>query len=469
MRKKLLLADDSVTIQRVIELTFSGEDVQVLAVGDGEEAIARIPIEKPDIILADIGMPKRSGYEVSAFVKSNPELENIPVLLLAGAFEPVDEVKAKEAKCDGVLVKPFEPQHVIARVRELIAGAKGSPRQAVPDIPRPAAALTSSRPVELPKQRPAVPDDLMDMGEDDLLPREEMLPAVQDVESMSKPIVLDDSLDDYFDKLDEAFATINTTASTAPSQPGAEPRPPRPDRPVMERDLESFDEPPLFQPAEQAFYGEPPRMDAPDPFAGIDAIEADASTRVPTLDDLLAGMPAGPASDEIDFESRPASAEVPRIIDLPPPPAAVPPPIPVPPLAPSRVEGPPIEPPDVTPTLAPGLPSPPAAVAPVMVDRPAPAAGRSIIADAFNALLAAEEGEPGAVPPRLAGNGSAAPAITDNMIDDVARRVIQRLALGSSEQMQAVVKDIVSSVAERLVREEIDRIRGGQRAAGGGQ
>ena len=69
MTHKLLLADDSVTIQRVVELTFSGEDVQVITVGDGEQAIARIPIERPDIVLADIGMPKRSGYDVAAFVK----------------------------------------------------------------------------------------------------------------------------------------------------------------------------------------------------------------------------------------------------------------------------------------------------------------------------------------------------------------------------------------------------------------
>src|SRR5215216_4826841 len=145
MPKKLLLADDSVTIQRVIELTFAGEDVQVLTAGDGEEAIARIPTDRPDIILADIGMPKRSGYDVSAFVKGRPELAHIPVLLLAGAFEPVDEAKAKEVQCNGVLVKPFEPQHGIARVRELIGGATGTPTQAVPDIPRPAAVLAPHR------------------------------------------------------------------------------------------------------------------------------------------------------------------------------------------------------------------------------------------------------------------------------------------------------------------------------------
>jgi hypothetical protein len=107
----------------------------------------------------------------------------------------------------------------------------------------------------------------------------------------------------------------------------------------------------------------------------------------------------------------------------------------------------------VTPTLAAAPPAPAAASG--SLEAPA---GRSIIADAFSALFAAEQGEPGAVPVRLGGNGSA-PVITDAVIDDVARRVIQRLALGSSDQMQTVVKEIVSSVAERLVREEIDRIR----------
>ena len=82
---------------------------------------------------------------------------------------------------------------------------------------------------------------------------------------------------------------------------------------------------------------------------------------------------------------------------------------------------------------------------------------RSIVADAFSALLAVEQGEPGAVPVRFAGNGT--PVMTDRMVDDVAHRVVQKLALGSSDQMQALVRDVVSGIAEKLVREEIDRIR----------
>ena len=78
MRPKLLLADDSVTIQRVIELTFADEDMQVVAVGDGQQAIERVQTGSPDIVLADVGMPERDGYEVAAFIKGDPELAHIP-------------------------------------------------------------------------------------------------------------------------------------------------------------------------------------------------------------------------------------------------------------------------------------------------------------------------------------------------------------------------------------------------------
>lgn len=145
MSKKLLLADDSVTIQKVIELTFADEDIEVIAVSNGSQAISLAPVERPDIVLADVGMPERDGYEVAAYIKRTPGLSHIPVLLLTGAFEPIDEGRAKAAGCDGVLVKPFEPQMVINRVKDLIAGK----RPATPsfqttgpavDAPRPAAA-----------------------------------------------------------------------------------------------------------------------------------------------------------------------------------------------------------------------------------------------------------------------------------------------------------------------------------------
>src|SRR5258708_9331551 len=98
----LLLADDSVTIQRVIELTFADEDVQVVAVGDGDQAIERLEASPPDIVLADIGMPGRNGYEVAQYVKQSPRLAHIPVVLLTGAFEPVEQARASAEGLHGV-------------------------------------------------------------------------------------------------------------------------------------------------------------------------------------------------------------------------------------------------------------------------------------------------------------------------------------------------------------------------------
>ena len=190
---KLLLADDSVTIQRVIELTFSGEDIHVVAVNDGEQAIARIPVEQPDIVLADIGMPKKGGYDVAAFVKGRTELEHIPVLLLAGAFEPVDQARAEQVRCDGVLIKPFEPRQVIERVRELLEAMKESPAQAVAPAPvqTPAPELT-------PEPAPVVTQPVA------VAP-----PAVASADT-------DAALDEYFESLNAAFDSVDRGAPTAP-------------------------------------------------------------------------------------------------------------------------------------------------------------------------------------------------------------------------------------------------------------
>lgn len=126
MAATLLLADDSVTIQRVIELTFADEDIRVLVASDGQQAIQKIDSDRPDIVLADIGMPRVDGYAVATHVKESASLKHIPVLLLTGAFEPIDEARARKTGCDGVLVKPFEPQKLVARVKELLGGARGA-------------------------------------------------------------------------------------------------------------------------------------------------------------------------------------------------------------------------------------------------------------------------------------------------------------------------------------------------------
>lgn len=123
MSKTLLLADDSVTIQRVIELTFANEDIRVVSVGDGRRAVEWVEAETPDIVLADVDVPEVDGYALAEFVKQSSRLNHVPVLLLAGAFEPIDQERVRAAGCDGVLVKPFEPQQLVTRVKALLRRA----------------------------------------------------------------------------------------------------------------------------------------------------------------------------------------------------------------------------------------------------------------------------------------------------------------------------------------------------------
>src|SRR6188508_1780554 len=124
MPKKILLADDSITIQKVVELTFSDGDYEVTAVNNGAKAVQKLAEMRPDIILSDIIMPEKNGYEVCEYVKSHPELRNLPVVLLTGTFEPFDPDRADKAGCDAVVTKPFESQSLIHKVEELIEASR---------------------------------------------------------------------------------------------------------------------------------------------------------------------------------------------------------------------------------------------------------------------------------------------------------------------------------------------------------
>lgn len=282
---RLLLADDSVTIQRVIELTFADEGIEVVSVGDGQHAIERLSAERFDVVLADVGMPGVDGFAVAAHVQMRPDLAGLPVILLTGAFDTVDQARVDAVKAAGVLAKPFEPQMVIAKVREVLGG---------PAAPAPAAP-----------------------------------PAT----------VASGSADDYFERLDRAFATLTPTLEPRTVPPKA-----------------------------------PPHVLAPPVPGSIDAPAAQAP---------------------------------------PPPPAAA-----------SAGNG---------------------------SAHPAPRG--SDLADTFATLLAVETGE---LPP----SALLAPAEPgdDALIERVARRVVAEMGEGP---LRALTAQIVSETAERLVREEIEKIKAG--------
>jgi len=289
MAHRLLLADDSVTIQRVIELTFAEEGVDVVSVGDGLAAIDRLRTERFDIVLADVGMPGKDGFEVASYVRSRPELAGVAVVLLTGAFDALDESRVGEVGAAAVLVKPFEPQMVIAKVRDLLSGRHDAGS---------AAAAAANPPAARAGHAPA------------------------------------QSTDDYFDRLDKAFAALNTTL---------EPR---------------------------------------------DAIRQVASSSVAPEEPEGPRAPEGPL-----VRSAGKSPEATRM------------------------------------STTPGL------------------------ADTFATLLAVEQGELPAsalLPPPRAGD--------DELVDRIARRVVEQLGDRAVRELAA---DIVSRTAERLVKEEIERIKTG--------
>jgi len=360
----LLLADDSVTIQRVIELTFADEDIKVVAVSDGDQAIAKLDAAPPDIdiVLADIGMPGKNGYEVAEYVKQSPRLAHIPVILLTGAFEPVDQAKADAAGCDGVLAKPFEPQLVIGRVKELLARPARPPVSPDANVAPPPAPGTEGWAKSLVDPRLAAGN----------------VPAA----SAAK-------LDDYFDRLDAAFAGLSTGSPPGPPKAGASTS---------------------KVPDELDWFGS--QLNPPP------AVESREISMPPATPSTLPDLPLSYGSLQADFNREIAPRTSPQfpppLVSAPPPaPAAVPPPAAPPPLPP--------------------------------------------LADAFAALLAAEQSVPvpSAAPawPAARAEGS---GVTDDLVEQVTRRVLERL---SDRVVRETAAELVSAIAERLVREEIERIK----------
>jgi len=154
MPKNLLVADDSLTIRKVVGMIFSTEDFQVHAVDNGIDAINKTRELRPDVVLADVMMPGKSGYDVCQALKADPATQGIPVMLLAGTFEAFDESRARAARADDHITKPFESQVLLDKVKALVGihGDAPAPIYRPPVVAPPAAAT-----VPVPGAAPGVP------------------------------------------------------------------------------------------------------------------------------------------------------------------------------------------------------------------------------------------------------------------------------------------------------------------------
>jgi len=561
--RTLLLADESVTVQRVIALTFAEQQIKVVSVPDGRQAMEKMAAQKPDIVLAGKTLPHVSGYDLARFMRSKPDLKNIPVLLLTGAFEIVDDAQLAASGANGVLEKPVEPRVVIGRVKELLglksdekpAAAAGrtvtpasqenkvAPEKKLP-VPTPPRAVTST------KGTPSRWEQLRNQTGLDADTK-----SVEDASTRGGDYL--DTLDAAFDTLDQHLSGRVPAAKTPRNPAGplgqstsaADPRSPgprgtsvpTPGNPVYEVDddwfgdteskarqdakagrreiAEDLRDPNLQVPGPKPS-PENPIYEVDDEWFAEDEkaraakaaeqhqLAAEMGIYDVDLPEVPAGdKPAPPADSDFAFgldDLKGIEAKTEELLTPPKPRTSkVEPPKPAPPVAvapptrpvPRRPDAPRIEPPKPPPPVAvapppnpappaaiapPPKPAPPAAVAPpIAVAPPTPQAIAPMpapvtaVADDFAALLAFEQGErkepPMPPPPEIK---VVTPEITEQMLDEIAQRVTDRLTASTfGEQlrnaMTATMRDavqqtvsgtvgpVVSETSERVVREVV--------------
>jgi CheY-like chemotaxis protein len=495
--RTLLLADDSITIQRVIALTFAEEAFKVITVSDGQQAIDRMAAQKPDVVLASTTMPNVNGYELATYVRGQPGLTGVPVLLLTGAFDAADEARVEACGASGTLEKPFEPSIVINRVKELL-GIKGdagpSPTAAAGRKVTPAAAPGEVKPKPKlqaagpPLAQQSAPISKPTPASWDELRQESGLTDARSVEGGGEGF---DGLDAAFDSLDEQLRRPQAAAAPAepqgrrsvdPQSPGRAPSEAGPgtSNPVFEVDEEWFAEGDKTRAQQRAEQNQlaaemgihdvelPEAPAAIGAAAPADSLDFDfgLDERVrPTDSGLLSEVHEAYAAFDTPGHAAPAAK--------PAPPAAVEPKrtaFSAPPSPFAAALGTAPSAPQAAPAAAAIAPAPAAAIAPAPV------------AAAFVAVPAHEQGEPHGHPPHepVAPVQAAAPVIvqapppeiTEAMLDQIAERVAEKLGtrlmldeLRSSvtdavrDAVRDTVRTAVSETSEKLVRDEISRIK----------
>lgn len=319
----ILLADDSVTIRKVVELTFAELGYTVLVAGDGDAAMQILAGQVPDIILADAVMPGKNGYDVCLAVKADPRLKHVPVLLLAGKFEPFDEGRAKQVGADAHIFKPFQGAVLVQAVTNLLASstppAPVVPASAVapappsPVAPSPASAQSDTAqfgggisaghdpfasPPPFPIDEATVPSvsDHMPFAESampaPLPPDVLMAPSAFEAAPLAEP--------DTFSEPAPAFAEPAPEASPDPFASEAEPflSEPTPEpmsEPMAHAPLMAEPQPFLAEPSAQAVI-EPPAFEPPARMATPLVAPAPVLAE-PMVDELASAAPAAPAGE----------------------------------------------------------------------------------------------------------------------------------------------------------------------------
>jgi CheY-like chemotaxis protein len=215
---KILVADDNSNIQKMVGLALKDQGIDVVAVGNGEAAVRKISDLKPDLVLADVFMPVRNGYEVCQYVKMDPTLAHIPVILLVGAFDPLDEQEAQRVGADGVLKKPFvPPDPLISMVKSALqragvahgntSAAKSPEPEAIKgtDLLTPSSAsVIGTPPPPMPSHAPAIAP----LDQESFVDEAPARPEPVRIDSGSQPVAFGSLLETPADEKEDDLAFL---------------------------------------------------------------------------------------------------------------------------------------------------------------------------------------------------------------------------------------------------------------------
>ncbi len=287
--RKLLLADDSATIQKVIDLTFADEGVQVVSVSSGQEAIDCLLDTKPDVVLVDVFMPSPNGYEVCEYVKTNEQLKHIPVMLLVGSFEPFDEAEARRVGADDILTKPFQSiRRLIDRVGALVSSPpaqKESPTLELPHAEKAVAEeelmdtheleITTADTLRLDEEQLTELQAKVEQPDEKIMETGRMAVTDQghDAYADSSDVLLDlgeieavgDTDDDFVLELDDDVSVAAVAAPTYQPAPAYEPARSYENASAYEA-TPAYEPSPAYEPATARAFVEPQVTEAPPPF-----------------------------------------------------------------------------------------------------------------------------------------------------------------------------------------------------------
>lgn len=473
MRKKLLLADDSITIQKVVELTFPSDEFEVVTAGNGRLAVDKALAFLPDIVLCDVIMPQLDGYQVCEALRASAPLAKVPILLLNGAFEPYDAERAKSVGALGNVSKPFDPPALVARVKEILneRSTAAFQRPSVDDLAGVGQALVdNTETVEAgvsaatvphdytydesethPVSTVEVPMDVREMAARSLsLDAPVFAPAEPEVLTSEEP-ALSDTIHGPLDAEAppviaaevEAPAPVEEMEAIEEIEPVAatgEFEAPAALKPAAAHEEPAAQEPMEFDPESAEIETELPAAPAP----ALAVTEAKAAT-APAVEEFGGEHEFDPS--ELDNPVA-QTAEV-----LPTPPGLEPEP------EPASVQDIPFPEPAAIPMPAPpqeaiGLPAPPPAPVLPEMKAPMPPAPSVEPEPAFD--FAPPVG--GATVPAQATMpaGSAEVAVPVDMVQQIAQRVISQV---SERVIREIAWDVIPGLAEKLVRAEIERIK----------